>query len=75
MKENFLWTDDSTLVNFQAIAYVKIEAQEARIVFSNGEKISVDAQHLISFREFLTSAFLQTAEPMRPGSGVRSVKA
>jgi hypothetical protein len=43
MEAAFVWTDESTLVNLDSVAYIKIKEQEARIVFSNGEKIIVDA--------------------------------
>jgi hypothetical protein len=63
MEGAFVWTDESTLVNLDSVAYIKIEEHEARIVFSNGEKIIVDAQHLPGFREYLRKQFRQEAKP------------
>jgi DNA-binding LytR/AlgR family response regulator len=63
MEGAFVWTDESTLVNLDSVAYIRIEEQEARIVFSNGEKIIVGAQHLPGFREYLKKQFRQEAKP------------
>ncbi len=69
MEAAFVWTDESTLVNLDSVAYIKLEEQEARIIFSNGEKVTVDAQHLPAFREYLRKQFKQEAKPVTGRSG------
>lgn len=61
MNDPFVWIDESTLVNLQSAAYVKLETQEARIVFADGEKVTVDAEHFQDFREYLRNEFKNEA--------------
>lgn len=72
MTDAFVWLDEATLVNLDAVAYIQIESQEARISF-NGEKLTISAQHLPRFQEYLRNRFKNEARPVRATGSTKMV--
>lgn len=64
--------DESLLVNFDTIAYIKLEQDRASIFFSGAAEKTIDGSAFQEFRKCLQKAGFEHAKAMdEPGSGLR----
>lgn len=51
--DDFLWIDDTHLVNLSEVAYIEIRTDGATILFSNGQKLALEGDKVEKLRLYL----------------------
>jgi hypothetical protein len=66
MEESIFWVSVNQLINLASIAYVQFGADTAKIVFTNGEMITLEGKHSEAFARFARRKFKE-AKVEEPG--------